>query len=526
MRNSNQLWLVLVCCASMLIGIALVGCTPKLAVKHIESPVSLEVTAGTPVSELRLPAKVMVELSNGQREQREITWDMSQLPLTLEQEVIVPGKIAGGESTVIAIKVRKAPVDAKPELPSISAEVAASCMAASAMEDSLKQNAWTSLVTWSRAKQAVAFVFNDELLFLWKAGNTEPEQIDGIHALFASAMAWSYDDRFFWLNSGTSSLRGCDVIDATKGQLVASLGIAGCGVWAPERNLLLVGLPNREVELYFREPEYGIDLAVFDAETRVMQMLASSTGEYEYAPLSWDILGRAIYRQRFFGDRRGFESIRVIDNLVYHVGEVTLNPAIPVLTEAELSSPHLAAILNEKLQIAGLRAITWRQDQSAVAFLTASDCYVWQLPEAEPKQINSVRRGGFNQLHHLAWSPDDRYLSIHEGIGQETNLKVLSFPEPEIVVDSPVYVLAYWAPDTNQLLLATPSGIAPTIDFVPSYTADLALLDVVTGQKRVLLRADGKTSYRPMGWITPSTISYDHMEGRRYSPSQELKIVP
>ncbi len=526
MKNGNQLWLALVCCASLLMGVTtLGGCTSTLTVKHVESLVPLEVLAGTPMSEQRLPAKVEVELSNGQQEQREVTWDMSQVPPTLEREVVVPGKVAGGASTEIIIKA-KSQAGIKLELPSVSMETAAGSMAVRAMEDALKQSACVSLITWSHDKQAVAFMFNNELLFLWKAGNTEPKKIDGINTLFASAMSWSYDDHFFWLDSGSCSLRCCYVIDATRGQLVTSLEITGCGVWAPERNLLLVGLPNKDVELFFREPEYGTDLAVFDAEAGIMQTLASSTGEYEYVPYSWDSLGRAVYRRRFFGDRQGFESIRTADNLFYHVGEVTLHPAIPVLTEAELSSTNLAAILNEKLQMAGLCSITWRKDQSAVAFLTASDCYIWQLPEARPQLLTSVRPGGFNQLHHLAWSPDDRYLSIHEGLGQETNLKVLSFPERQVVLDSPVYTLAYWAPDISQLLLATPSGITLPADFVPSYTADLVLLDVATGQKRVLLEAQGQTSYRPLGWITPNKISYDYILGRRCLPSQELEILP
>lgn len=79
MKNSSQLWLALVCCASLFMGITVGGCTSMPTVKYVESPVPLEVTVGMPVSELRLPTKAMV--SNGQQEQREITRDMSQVPL-------------------------------------------------------------------------------------------------------------------------------------------------------------------------------------------------------------------------------------------------------------------------------------------------------------------------------------------------------------------------------------------------------------------------------------------------------------
>jgi len=517
------MWIAMVCCVGVCAGIVL-GCNPKstTTIAHVERPEPLLVPKGTPVVELKLPATVTVELSDGQREQQAVRWDTSQLPPTLQQEEVIQGEVTGGITVEITIRIepRAEMIDGKPKLPNISAVNIDNNKAIGAMKAALNENEAVSLVTWAKNEQAVAFVFNNESLHIWKVGQVEPQEIERVNASCAGDIAWSYDDRFLWLDTGTSPARGCDIVDTRTAKHVAILEIAGHALWAPDRNVVLVGLFNRDVQLFWRSPEYGIDLAIFAAETRVLQRLASSTAEYEFVPVKWDGPERVLFRQRYFHNGREEEA------LVYYVGEVTENPLVPTLTAEELASSNLAEILSRKLQLAGLRAITWRRDRSAVAFLTATDCYVWQLHEADPRRLLGVRSGGFKQLHHLAWSPDGRYLSIHEQPGMKTHLKVYSLPECQVVLDLPVYTLAYWAPDSSLLLLATPSDVAPTIDFIPGYTADLVLFDLATGEKRILKQADGETSYRPAGWTGPNTVSYERIEGRWYKPGEELEISP
>ena len=150
---------------------------------------------------------------------------------------------------------------------------------------------------------------------------------------------------------------------------VAILEIAGHALWAPDRNVVLVGLFNRDVQLFWRSPEYGIDLAIFDAETRVLQRLASSTAEYEFVPVKWDGPERVLFRQRYFHNGREEEA------LVYYVGEVTENPLVPTLT-AEVASSNLLEILSRKLQLAGLRAHHVETGSVSCSFLTATDWWL------------------------------------------------------------------------------------------------------------------------------------------------------
>ncbi|MGI6359050.1 MAG: hypothetical protein ACOX2K_10245 [Bacillota bacterium] len=505
MKVAKWRWLLIVL---LLVAVLSVPACTKPTLVHVYMPEDITVPAGTSSLSLLLPSTLVAEFSDGSKITLPVSWDTDLLPPVLVEDVVVPGKCVGGHVAEVAIKVVQGD-------PCISAEEAAGAQAAEYMQQVLEGDPRVSFLTWSRGKQMAAFVLEDLSLHIWRVGDKTSSMVSGANASCCGGMAWSHDDRYFWVDSGTGPDRGCMIVDAEAGEVVDELYVLGSAVWAPDRNVLLLGLLNREIELFWRSPEYAVEMAVYDLQTGVTHILQSATAECEYEPIAWDEPQRITYRRRWLNNYPDSQE------MTYAIGEVTLDPALPQVQAVVAADPEL---LNQQLQLAGMRDICWSPDQEVVAFLTASDCYLWRRLQPAPERLDLVE-GGFGQLHHLSWSPDSKYLAVHEGSGDEANLKVIAWPDLEIILDTPIYTLAYWSPVSAHLLLAVPSGCQPGLDFIAGYVADLLLYEPASGQRQVLLTADGSNSYRPLGWANAGEVFYDHIQGRMYRPQQTLAIA-
>ncbi len=492
----------------MLVVISTVPACTKPTLVHVYMPKSITVPKGTSSLSLPLPSTLVGELSDGEQTALSVSWMTDLLPQVLVEDVVVSGLYEGNQAAEILINV----VQGNPR---ISAEEAAGAQAAACMKQVLEGDPRVSSLTWSRGKQMAAFVLEDLSLHIWRVGDEASRIVEDVNATFCGGMAWSYDDRYFWLDSGTGPDRSCLIVYAEAMEVVDSLYVLGSGVWAPDRNVLLVGLLNREIELFWRSPEYAVEMAVYDLQTGVTQILQSATAECEYEPIAWNESQRITYRQRWLNNYPASEE------MTFAIGEITPAPRVPELSADMVADPEL---LNQQLQLAGMRDICWSPDRSVVAFLTATDCYLWRLHQPASEKLDLVE-GGFGQLHRLSWSPDGKYLAVHEGFGAETILKVIAWPDPEVVLDTPVYTLAYWSPEEAKLLLAVPSDRAPQLSFIADYVADLLLYEPASSEWQTLLETDGTTSYRPLGWANADEVFYDHIEGRMYRPQQTLAIA-
>ncbi len=97
--------------------------------------------------------------------------------------------------------------------------------------------------------------------------------------------------------------RAAGIRTARWAQWVETLSIEGTGKWAPDRNILLVGLFNKEIILPWSAPEYPIDLALYDVESRQAEILLAATDEYEFWAKSWDGPNGVVYEKHYFEDR-------------------------------------------------------------------------------------------------------------------------------------------------------------------------------------------------------------------------------
>ncbi len=297
MSRERRVGIVILSC--LLILGSLTACAEKLTVVEVIPPAGLMVEKGTRSSSLELPAELEVKLSDGQGERRKVTWDTSLLPERLDASVKVKGQIEDGVEAEISIQVVE-----RSQLLQIGEEEAASEQALAAMEEVLSRLPNLAFApTWSRQRHAVALVLDYEILYLWRVGEARCIEIGPIGTI-ATEAEWSYDDRYFWVDTGTSPARGCVIVDAEKGQVVETLDIEGTGKWAPDRNVLLVGLFNKEIILPWRAPEYPIDLALYDVENRQVEIIMAATSEYEFWAKAWDGSNGIVYEKHYFEDRR------------------------------------------------------------------------------------------------------------------------------------------------------------------------------------------------------------------------------
>lgn len=496
---------------AVLLTLSLSACA-KPSVAKVFAPEPVVVGSDYPMNEIMLPMEVLVELSNGQQVKRPVTWDTSRLPSSLQKDTTVIGTIEAGQSIEFLIMVTA-------DLPCLSQQEMQTTDLSKAMELNLQQDLRVARVAWSRQKDQLAFVVNDEVLCLWRVGQPGSHEVKNVDARSCLAIAWSYDASCLLLNSGhtnVSGTLGCEIINVAKQQEIVKLVTGSDGIWAPDRNAVLVGVLNKETELYWRDPEYGVDLAVYDVDSRKLHILQRSDQEHDFRAVSWDEPRLAVYGIVYFNGKPSETRSFAIDVL-------TDAPSVPALSAAELTN---STVLIQRLQMAGLREVTLSPDGLSVAFLTAEDLYVWVLPEPTPKRAAVLGPGGSPFRHHLSWSPDGQFLAVHDGSGANITLKILRTADFKLVAEMPIYTLAYWSPDSDEMLMATASGVKPTIEFTIDYLTDLVLYDVETGKSRTLLKADGETSYRPSGWTKPGEASYELIHGRGYSPSRTIQTRP
>lgn len=453
-----------------------------------EYPSGVTVFTGTSLEELDLPTELGVLLSNGEEAMRPVTWDLALLPPVLEQDAVIVGTVGDGVGTQIRVKVIPSP-------PCISAEEADSAQVIAAMERALQRYQQVSPVTWSREQKVALFVLGDDAFYLWKVGEGAAQWVEGVPASPHFWVSWSYDDSYFWVNTATAPDLGCMIVDVAHAKTVPG----PVGPWAPDRNVLLISRENRQLPMFWSQAEYASDLVLYDVASGYMQTLRSGTYECGFYPLLWDEPQRVVYGQRY--QLRNSEQ----PGLVGYVGQLTARPRTPELSAEELTGANSADVLDQKLQLAGLRDVTWSPDRSTVVFLDATDCYIWMVGEPHPRKLAA---GGYEQLHHLSWSPGGRHLAVHAGPAPDHNLRVFSFPELQVVLDATVQWLAAWSPASSQLLMASPSGIAPAYRSQFLQTANLVLLDVETGERQILQQADERTSFQPYGWLSEEEVVY------------------
>lgn len=232
-----------------------------------------------------------------------------------------------------------------------------------------------------------------------------------------------------------------------------------------------------------------------------------SDGTTKQVPVAWDIaawLGKPLQESIIVSGKA--EGVK--EPVTVQVVVMSKTAAMPSLTEPELTSGNIAALMTERMAAdPRLTGVTWSSNRAAVVFTLQEEgpLYIWSVGEAAPQEVLPT-----NFYHQLAWSFDNQYLCVHvyPSLGEHA-ARVISYPSLTFTPYFQIVNQTYWSPDSNELLMAKQSSVkaAPDAAFA-AYLTDLALFNAETGETRILVQAEPKATCFPNAWKAPGVVTY------------------
>lgn len=160
---------------------------------------------------------------------------------------------------------------------------------------------------WSNSKQYVAFNLTDQVenentpvLYIWKAGNSEPAVVKGAKWFGFGDFYWSPDDSYLLFDTGTDVARGADICWIKGLEEIERIGYIHKPVWAPDSKWIAMAISKSIQTVVDTSLEGSSDLIIYNIETKERRMIEEGTKNYFLTPEAWNKDGTLVYGRNFF----------------------------------------------------------------------------------------------------------------------------------------------------------------------------------------------------------------------------------
>lgn len=196
------------------------------------------------------------------------------------------------------------------------------------------------------------------------------------------------------------------------------------------------------------------------------------------------------------GSRVMFLSQRDLFTFDLYVADATTGEIQARVSSMGSQDPHLEGLAFT--QSSG----TWAPDGERIAFVTYADGdnRIAVADAATGELLRSYGLGTAEAAYSIAWSPDGATIAVSGSEGGVTDLFLLDVESGalERLTDDPWTELhPDWSPDGRSLLYATDAGDGSDLTALTFAPLGLALLDVATGERRVLRPLPGGDHTNP-----------------------------
>ena len=130
--------------------------------------------------------------------------------------------------------------------------------------------------------------------------------------------------------------------------------------------------------------------------------------------------------------------------------------------------------------------------------------FIWKVGESKPIETEDIE----DRICELFWSPNSEYIFMDIGTSVVRHGIIFSVKDM-----CQAYSIGYvgnsqWSPDSTWVALGTVNDVKPVVDVEPEGSIDLTLINVKTGDTKVIAKGTSELYYLPEEWRSDGTLVY------------------
>lgn len=181
----------------------------------------------------------------------------------------------------------------------------------------------------------------------------------------------------------------------------------------------------------------------------------------------------------------------------------------------------LEAIENMILNMDEVYEVKPSPDKKMIAYIKgdpdewSARMFLWKEGESGPIETEGVE----DRICELFWSPDSEYIFMDIGTSAMRHGIIFSIKDMKSTYSIGYIGSCQWSPDSTWVAIGTVNDVKPCIDVESEGSIDLTLLNVKTGDKKVIAEGTSELFYLPEEWRSDGTLIY--RKGSFSAPNKE-----
>lgn len=388
------------------------------------------------------------------------------------------------------------------------------------IEEVIKKDKTVFNVIESPDKKAVAYMvsktgkpYDDMTLQIWSVGDDRPRSVTGNPVSTVGDVFWSPNSDYVFVDNGTYVIRSGSLYLAKTLDVVSSFVYLHRVYFSPDGKHILYstvhGLHStlKTIKSDYLDPGEAFDLVLYNMETRQNTVLFKGTATQDYMAIGWLDDNTISYKLTTYSAENK-KLHQQEEKYIYDVSnrQTKVDPTQTSPTTGDQYVLIRSSLYNQK----DVFGDVWSPDGKIVAYAKGNkkeghgSVWMWKVGEDKPAQVFEERM--FNEIN---WSKNSRYFIFNEGVSSEEEVYLVDTQTGEMLSINCFGLehrtsasLPYFSADSRYLLFSGVEKI-PSVYKSNSETGNshnVSLLNLDTKELTVLLHADDKLDYVPMGW--------------------------
>ncbi|MCD1260924.1 hypothetical protein B5M42_019150 [Paenibacillus athensensis] len=419
-----------------------------------------------------------------------------------------------------AVTAAAGKVEASPEL----VEGTANKYSLDEIERILHEDKTVFDIVESPNRRAIAYMvsptrseYDEMTLYIWNVGEEKPRSSQAGPDSTVGEVFWSPNSDYVFVDVGTFVTRGGGLYSAKTLEVVQAFGYLNRVYFSPDgKHIVYSGSSDRSIDTLkgnYLDPGEAFDLVVYDIDKHQESILLKGTKTEDFIANGWLDSNTISYHTTTY---------HVVDDQIHDVDtkytyelDSQASKADPTqkrpTTDADWD--RVRSLLKKSF------SETWSPDRQTLAFVQGIEkesygsVWFWRLNEDQPVQVSEDQ-----MLGQIVWSNNSRYFMFNSGMSSEDEVHVVDIGTGKAISIGCFCMnnqgrhteLPYFSADSRYVLF---SGIEDIRSTYKSNTEtgnshNVSLLNLTTGEVKVVFPADEKRDYIPLGWSGEKKMIY------------------
>jgi len=365
--------------------------------------------------------------------------------------------------------------------------------------------------------------YDDMTLHIWNVEEEKPRASQAGPESTVGEVFWSPNSDYVFVDVGTYVTRGGGLYSAKTLEVVESFGYLHRVYFSPDgKHIVYSTVSDRSVDTLksnYLDPGEAFNLVVYDIDKHQETLLFNGTGTEDFIAAGWLDSNTISYLTTTYS----VENDQIHDVTTKYMYELNSQTSRVDPTQkkptTDADGETIRSLYSDRKDIFD---DTWSPDRETLVYAQGDEkeghgsVWFWRKGEEKPVQVAEEQ-----MLNKIIWSNDSRYFMFNSGMSSEDTVYVVDTQTGKVQSVGSfrsdwLTGLPYFSADSRYLLF---SGIG--VEEIPSTyrnntetgnSHNVSLLNLGTGEVKVLFPADEKRDYVPLGWSGERKIVYKKID--------------